>query len=116
MYLELVLLPVYDDDGDLLVHVDEDGAQHGGDQRGEDGPGRVVGHRVDDPSHSALGRGRGDGGGHAESGSVHTQDGVESGHAQEGDHHREVGHHGAHAGGEVAKCIVQYLCTLKIPR
>ena len=48
-YPEPVLLPVDDDDGDLLVHEDQDGGQDGGHDGHDGGPPGVAEKRVDQP-------------------------------------------------------------------
>ena len=47
---KLVLLPVDNDSGDLLVHEDQDDRQQGRDDGSKNCPPRVKSHRVDQPA------------------------------------------------------------------
>ncbi len=96
--LQLVLLPVDDDRRDLLVHEDEDGAQHGGDDGGEGEPGRDSDERTKDPVAVRV-RGLqlvGD----AQLGCLDADGVVRQGHGDDGDDDGEVGDEAADLGGE----------------
>ena len=54
-----MLLPVYDDRGDLLVHEDEDCAEEGGNDGCEGGPHGVVAQGVDQPAAAFPSRAEG---------------------------------------------------------
>lgn len=55
-HLQLVLLPVDDDGGDLLVHEDQDGAEQSGNGGGQQRPPGVGSQRGDEPATSVGGR------------------------------------------------------------
>ena len=54
-HLELVLLPVDNDGGDLLVHEDENGDQQGGQCRRQAHPPGVASERGDEPDPAGVG-------------------------------------------------------------
>ena len=95
---KLVLLPVDDDGGDLLVHEDEDGGEQGRHDCHEAQPPRVRPQGVDQPTPAAPGWVEllGDG----QLWGLDAEDHVDDGHGADGDDHPEVGDETANVGGK----------------